>query len=98
MRRFSRAPACTVWAAIRNGRHSGTGAPASSVSARLRLRSAAQEWSRHPRPADHKEQGRAAEARVSREERRTEKNPNTDIVFAEAPPPTPLRAAIRDSY
>src|SRR6516225_5479078 len=97
MRHFSTALACTVCAAIRSRLRCGTGVPVNLVRARLSLRTAASGPPVLPSPcADSKEQG-LAEAGVTREERRTEKNPDTDIVFAEAPPRAmPLRAAIRD--
>src|SRR5271169_5124176 len=99
MRRFSPALACTVCAAIRSRPHCGTGVPVNSVRARLSLRSAASGPPVLPSPcADSKEQGRAAEAGVTTEERRTERTAGMDIVFATRPPPaTSLRAAIRDS-
>src|SRR5271167_5123131 len=99
MRSFSTALACTVCAAIRSRLHCGTDVPESSVRARPSSRSAAQRLPVLPsRCADSKEQGRAAEAGVTREERRTEKKPGMDIVFATAPPRlAPLRAATRES-
>src|SRR6516164_3677250 len=99
MRHFSTALACTVCAAIRSRLRCGTGVPVNLVRARLRLRTAASGPPVLPSPcADSKDQGRAAEAGVTREERRTERTAGMDIVFANPPPPaTSLRAAIRDS-
>src|SRR6516162_1744333 len=99
MRHFSTALACTVCAAIRSRLRCGTGVPVNLVRARLRLRTAASAPPVLPSPcADSKDQGRAAEAGVTREERRTERTAGMDIVFANPPPPaTSLRAAIRDS-
>jgi len=99
MRGFSTALACTVSAAIRSRLHCGTGVLVNSVRAKPSLCPAAYGPPVLPsRCADNKDQGRAAEADVTGEERRTEKNPGTDIVFTTVPPPVvSLRAAIRDS-